>query len=122
MSSTPSTDRLVRTLVCNLVRDHQIPDAPARTTLRVGGGAAVVPLDVRHLGSGTIVFAAPLEHVPRSSCVLSIAIGLSARVDFPVQVSAEGPLFRASIVGAALVLRRRSSRNVRLEEALGIAA
>ncbi len=119
--STP-IERLLRTLVLNLVRDHQIPNAPVRTTLRVDANAAAIPITVSQLGSGTIVFATTPGCVPGQQCVLSIAIGQSARVDFPVRVAAEGPLFRASMVGAALVLRRRTSRNVRLEEALGVAA
>ena len=119
---SPSIERLVRTLVCNLVRDHQIPNAPARTTLRVDANAAAIPITVNQIGSGTIVFSAVLPVVPPQCCVLSIAIGQSARVDFPVRITVEGTRFRASMVGAALVLRRRSCRNVRLEEALGVAA
>jgi hypothetical protein len=88
----------------------------------VRGNAAAIPITISQVGSGTIVFAAALGFVPVRPCVLSIAIGQSARVDFPVQITAEGTLFRASMVGAALVLRRRSRRNVRLEEALGVAA
>ena len=119
---SPEIERLVRNLVRNLARDHEIPDAPVRTTLRVDGQSAVVPITVSEVGSGTIVFDAPLHFVPLRPCVLTIAIGQPARVDFPVRVAAEGTLFRASMDGAALVLRRRSSRNARLEEALGAAA
>ena len=115
-------ERLVRNLIRNLARDHQIPDAPVTTTLRVDGKFAAIPITVRAVGSGTIVFAARLHFVPVQPCVLTIAIGQPARVDFPVRLSAEGVLFRASMDGAALVLRRRSSRNAKLEEALGVAA
>ncbi len=115
---SPAIERLVRTLV----RGHQIPNAPARATLRVDANAAAIPITVRQVGSGTIVFAAARRFDPGSRCVLSISIGQFARVDFPVRVTGEGTLFRGSMAGAPLVLRLRSSRNVRLEQALGVAA
>lgn len=115
-------EQLVRKLVSHLARDHQLPDAPAQVTLRLHGDAPAITVNPSEVGSGTIVFDAPLHFIPSWPCVLSITIGQAARVDFPVRLAAEGTLFRASMDGAALVLRRRSTRNVRLEEALGLAA
>lgn len=115
-------EQLVRNLVSYLARDHQLPDAPVCMTLRVDGNAAPIQITPTAVGSGTVVFDAPLHFIPSWPCVLSISIGQAARVDFPVRLDAEGLLFRASMDGAALVLRRRSTRNARLEEALGIAA
>ncbi len=115
---SPPIQRLVRTLV----RDHRVPNAPAHATLRVHANTPAIPIAVHQIGSGTIVFAAPLRFVPASRCVLSIVVAQFARVEFPVRVTPEGALFRGATVGAPLVLRLRSSRNVRLEEALGVAA
>ncbi len=115
-------EALVRNLVRHLTRDHQLPNGPLSVTLRIDGNTAGVPVTPREVGSGTIIFDAPLPLIPSWPCVLSICVGQTARVDFPVRISAEGLYFRASMDGAALVLRRRPTRNVRLEEALGVAA
>lgn len=115
-------EQLVRSLVSTLARAPALPNAPVRMTLRVLGNPGVIPVTPSAVGSGTILFDADLPFLPPSPCVLSICIGQEACVHLPVRLAAEGTAFRASMSGAALVLRRRPTRNVRLEEALGIAA
>lgn len=115
-------EQLLRSLVSTLARVPTLPDAPVRITLRVLGNTAAVRVTPNAVGSGTILFDAPLPSVPASPCVLSICVGQATCVHLPVRLAAEGTAFRASVNGAALVLRRRPARNVRLEEALGLAA
>jgi len=115
-------EQLLRSLVSTLARAPQHPDAPVRISLRVLGNTAAIPVNPSAVGSGTIVFDAPLSRVPASPCVLSICIGQATCVHLPVRLAAEGAAFRALMNGAALVLRRRPARNVRLEEALRVAA
>jgi hypothetical protein len=114
------TDLLHR-LLRNIVRNPELPEnAPVSACLEIDGTR--VPVDLRGAGAGTLLLDASLVWVPQRTVVLGVRLGQAARIDFPVRLVREGRCFRALLMGAPLVLRRRVTRNGQLEDALGIAA